>query len=230
MSVPCLRDLVDHIANDTKAALLYIKSLYSTKDLLDRIPHIILKHQLYSIVKDKTIVDRELNDLWEQNEVRLFKLFSGSDEFAVVLTGDYERHIRSKMTENTSKITEKFLTDILPNCIDVSFSKTELIDKHKLTEDEITYFIKIGVLAVRDVGTWWLSIPGVGVFMKNFTKGRKALIRMLKNRKYKEILLKELETRSLANQSKLGILYHIHDIIGAEIVKRYELQFSDHKL
>lgn len=51
---------LDNVANDTKAALLFIKSLYSTKELQERIPHIILKHQLYSIVKDKTIVDRQL--------------------------------------------------------------------------------------------------------------------------------------------------------------------------
>ena len=38
----------------------------------------------------------------------------------------------------------------------------------------------MGVLAVRDVGSWWLSIPGVGVFMKNFTKGNMRFLVMLK--------------------------------------------------
>jgi hypothetical protein len=41
--------------------------------------------------------------MWEKNEVRLFKLTSGSDEFAIVTTSDYISHIKSKMTENTRK-------------------------------------------------------------------------------------------------------------------------------
>lgn len=43
--------------------------------------------------------------MWEKNEVRLFKLISGSDEFAVVLTQDYETHVRAKMDTNKCKIT-----------------------------------------------------------------------------------------------------------------------------
>ena len=44
------------------------------------------------------------NELWEKNEVRLFKLTSGSDEFAVVLTDDYVAHVKSKMVEANTKI------------------------------------------------------------------------------------------------------------------------------
>ena len=41
--------------------------------------------------------------MWERNEVRLFKLTSGSDEFAVVLADDYETHVKSKMVETNAK-------------------------------------------------------------------------------------------------------------------------------
>ena len=36
----------------------------------------------------------------------------------------------------------------------------------------------------------------------------------------KTLLSQELETRNLNSHSKLGMAYHIHDIVGAEIVKR----------
>lgn len=32
--------------------------------------------------------------------------------------------------------------------------------------------VNTGVLTTRDVGSWWLSIPGAGVFMKNFSNGK----------------------------------------------------------
>ena len=37
--------------------------------------------------------------------------------------------------------------------------------------------VNIGVLTTRDVGSWWLSIPGAGAFMKSFSNGN--LIRII---------------------------------------------------
>ena len=45
-----------------------------------------------------------------------------------------------------------------------------------------------GLLQCRDVGSWWLGIPGAGVFMRHFTKGRQKILRMIRKRKFKEIL------------------------------------------
>jgi serine/threonine-protein kinase 19 len=47
-----------------------------------------------------------------------------------------------------------------------------------------------GLLQCRDVGSWWLGIPGAGVFMKHFTKGRQGTLRRIRKRKFKEILLR----------------------------------------
>ncbi len=48
--------------------------------------------------------------------------------------------------------------------------------------------VNSGLLQCRDVGSWWLGIPGAGVFMKHFTKGRQNILRMIRKRKFKEIL------------------------------------------
>ena len=42
------------------AALLYMKSIYPVKMFENLVPPIILKHQIYCAVKNKTLVDREL--------------------------------------------------------------------------------------------------------------------------------------------------------------------------
>ena len=48
--------------------------------------------------------------------------------------------------------------------------------------------VNCGLLQCRDVGSLWLGIPGAGVFMKHFTKGRTNILRMIRRRKFKEIL------------------------------------------
>lgn len=211
------------VPSDTKAAILFLKSIVPLNKFEGKIPAIVLKHQLYCVVKDRTLVDRQLNNLWEKNQIRLFKFTSGSDEFGVVLTDDYVSHIKAVVSDPNVLLTiDKFVSDVLPNHTDVSISKKDASIKFKLNEEEITHLVNTGVLTTRDVGSWWLSIPGAGVFMKNFSNGRKALIRMIRQRKFREILERDLLSRNFDSHSKLGIAYHTYDIIGAEIVKSVE--------
>ena len=48
------------IPSDTKAALLFLKSVLPLSKFEGIIPAIVLKHQLYCVMKDKTLVDRQL--------------------------------------------------------------------------------------------------------------------------------------------------------------------------
>jgi len=76
---------------------------------------------------------------------------------------------------------------------------------------------------VRDIGkaaSWWFAIPSVGPFMKQLTKGRSAVLQMIRRAKHQELLQSELEARKLS-VSKLGMNYHLHDILGSELVRRY---------
>ena len=36
--------------------------------------------------------------------------------------------------------------------------------------------VNTGVLTTRDIGSWWLSVPGAGIFMKNFSNGKATLL------------------------------------------------------
>ena len=48
------------IPNDTEAAIHLLVSLFPLDVFEQRLPPIIMKHQIYSLVEDKTEVDREL--------------------------------------------------------------------------------------------------------------------------------------------------------------------------
>lgn len=48
------------IPNDTEAAIHFLTSTFPMDVFEQRLPPIIMKHQIYTVVEDKTEVDREL--------------------------------------------------------------------------------------------------------------------------------------------------------------------------
>lgn len=53
-----------------------------------------------------------------------------------------------------------------------------------------------------------------------FPSGRKAVLGMVKKSKYSEVLQAELQERRTTSHVKFHMKYHIHDIVGAELVDR----------
>ncbi|XP_077980375.1 winged helix repair factor 1-like [Glandiceps talaboti] len=208
------------LVSDTKAALIYVKSQYHIETFDSRIPPIVLKHQIYGVVHNKTLADRQLDDMKEKKEIKMFKLGLAVDEYCIVFTEDYKKHVMRHMAGN--KVVERFLDTAIDKCCDVSLSKATMIDEFEFTDEEITLLVNASVLTVRDIGSWWLAIPGAGIFMKTFVKGRQALLRAIRKAKYQEILQQDLEGRKLTAVSKLGMSYHMMDIIGAEFVTRIQ--------
>lgn len=49
--------------------------------------------------------------------------------------------------------------------------------------------VNTGLLAVRTASSYWFSVPSVGMFMKTYLKGRKAVMASVRKAKYSEILL-----------------------------------------
>jgi len=82
--------------------------------------------------------------------------------------------------------------------------------------------VSAGLLTLRSAASFWLSFPNAGEFMKTYLKGRKSVLRTIRKCKFSETLQFELEQRKVEKSAKLGMLYHIHDIIGAELVKCVE--------
>ncbi|XP_013415910.1 serine/threonine-protein kinase 19 [Lingula anatina] len=213
--------LENNVPNDTKATLLYLKNLFPVEKFEGRLPPIILKHQLYSILKNRTVVDKQLEDLRLSGEIRLFRLGGEMEEYCIVFTADYKSHVLKTTAEIAVHrgLINRFLTEIACGCPDVSVNKQTMINQYRYTDEEITQLVKASVLTVRDIGSWWVSIPDAGLFMKSFTRGRKAVLMMITKSKYKETLQNDLETRKLPKVAKLGMAYHIHDIIGADLVE-----------
>lgn len=52
--------LSDAIPSDTEAGLIYLQGLIPSGSFGIDFPPIVLKHQIYSIIKNKTLVDKEI--------------------------------------------------------------------------------------------------------------------------------------------------------------------------
>uniref|UniRef100_A0A3Q3R420 Serine/threonine kinase 19 n=1 Tax=Monopterus albus TaxID=43700 RepID=A0A3Q3R420_MONAL len=204
---------------DIKSTLEYLMTLFPRKLFNDTLPQIALKHQLYSIHSDKTLVDKE-NKLREKGELLMFQLGFDAEAFGLIFASDYKTKVLAgEEGKVTRAAVEKFLEKVLSSCRDLSFTKDKMLKEFLFTDSEITQLVKSGVLTVRDAGSWWLSIPNSGKFTKYFIQGRKAVLGMVKKSKYSEVLKAELEERRTTSQVKFHMKYHIHDIVGAELVE-----------
>lgn len=51
---------LDRSVSETEAGLIYLRSLFPVECFEPRLPPIVMKHQMYSLVQDRTAADREL--------------------------------------------------------------------------------------------------------------------------------------------------------------------------
>lgn len=70
--------------------------------------------------------------------MQIFKLISGSDEFAVVLMEDYISHVKMKRTLENSATIQLFVNMLLTECVDVCIDTNTLLNKHNIKEKDIT--------------------------------------------------------------------------------------------
>ncbi|XP_062829730.1 inactive serine/threonine-protein kinase 19 isoform X2 [Anolis carolinensis] len=194
------------------SALQFLASLFPRKLFEDSLPPLILRHQIYSLVKDRTTVDRRLSQLKDEGRIRIFQHGLDAETFFVTFTDAYKSKVLA--------LSWRFVRcPEMQRCMeDISYDKKRMLNEFGFKDTEITQLVNAGVLTVRDAGSWWLAVPRAGHFVKYFIKGRKAVLGMIQKSKYKEVLLSDLQNRRTPRAVKLGIPYHIHDIIGAQLV------------
>ncbi|XP_074839323.1 winged helix repair factor 1-like isoform X2 [Carettochelys insculpta] len=202
-----------------EAALRYLVSLFPRQLFEDALPPLVLKHQLYSLVRDRTAVDRHLSRLKDEGLIRLFQLGFEADVFGVAFTQDYtDKVLQAVAGKEHAGTVRRFLETALASCAEISYDKGRMLSDFGFQDSDITQLVSAGVLTVRDAGSWWLAVPGAGRFVKCFLQGRKAVLAMIQKAKYKEVLLSDLQSRRPPRAVKLGLCYHIHDLIGAQLV------------
>ena len=126
-------------------------------------------------------------------KIRLIKLDSGSNDYAVLSTDHYHTLITDRL--GSSPLCQKVINNLLPKCVDVSVTIDQLTKDFCFSSNDIRYaiinnyccccycccccfstLVKKGLLLVRDVGkqsSWWYTIPAISIFKTDFAKGLK---------------------------------------------------------
>ncbi|XP_030497161.2 uncharacterized protein LOC115712886 isoform X1 [Cannabis sativa] len=228
---------IDHIISLEKS-LIFSDTMVAIRIMRAQFPHIdkvsikpfILKSQLYSSVKDRTQVDRDLESLKRDKVLRIFKLSSGQDDHAIMLLDDYLNQIERVMKRSEDRkldnleVFEWFKTHVIDSKLEPSIEHQELRTLlslgGKVKDEHISVLIHAGLLTrqIMDPNMYWLAIPNIGSVLKGLSQGRKEVLSLLNRRRYKEMMMVTLEKTRLRS-SPLDMRFHLRDLIGSGHLK-----------
>ncbi|EHB16086.1 Serine/threonine-protein kinase 19 [Heterocephalus glaber] len=197
-------------SGSARAAVAELVRLFPRGLFEDALPPIALRSQVYSLVPDRTAADRQV-------ELDLLVEYLKTDAVDAWLDGERSGPVMSSrpvMADRVLGLCRGFWL----RCFQPVGKISRMTQTFGFRDSEITHLVNAGVLTVRDVGSWWLAVPGAGRFIKYFVKGRQAVLGMVRKAKYREVLLSELLGRRAPAAVRLGLAYHVHDLIGAQLV------------
>jgi serine/threonine-protein kinase 19 len=204
---------------NTSDALSFLKSKFDPRSHFNNLPAIIFQHQVYSIVSNRTQVDRDIEKLRDLNEIRAFKY--DNEEIALCYANDLKLFISIHIHESKA-LVERFQEKILFDTKELSISRHDLKNKYNLTEDEVTCLIRSGLLTIKDAQSWWFAIPLIGNFRRDLVEARRSVVNVIRKKKFKEVGVDELYKRSSKKISQIGVIYLICDLIGREVIRRVD--------
>ncbi|MBA0590038.1 hypothetical protein Gorai_018757 [Gossypium raimondii] len=118
--------------SDTNVALRMMRAQFPQIDKV-AIQPFILQSQLYSSVKDRTQVDRELESLRRDKVVRIFKLNTGQDDHGIMFLEDYLKqleHVVKRMEEKKQgdvDVFKWFKGHVIESKLEPSIEHEELV-------------------------------------------------------------------------------------------------------
>ncbi|GAB0201589.1 serine/threonine-protein kinase 19 [Grus japonensis] len=202
-----------------EAALRDVAALFPRGLFGDSLPPLVLRHQLYSLVSDRTAVDRHLNHLRAEGRIRLLHLGLGADTLGVVSTEPYKEKVLAAVAGTPrAGLVRRFLDAAVAACPELSYEQGRL-RALGFGDTDVTQLVAAGVLTVRDAGSWWLALPGVGRFVRAFVRGRRALLGLVRRSRHREVPLGELRQRRAPPGARLGVGYLLHDLLGAQLLR-----------
>ncbi|CAO3672942.1 unnamed protein product [Rhizopus stolonifer] len=195
-------------------------------------------HQLYSILPNATLVDKELQEAIMEGQWRKFHMLGSlEEEYVIIKSTEY-----AKMINEAKSQFEKEVMDQKNNCSDKSiFDRFVSLISDKRYYGQVNISVKslsefgINDMAIKQlvmyglllphlqVELYWFSIRNQGYFMANITRGREEILRILKKRATKDIMEKLLKLKKL-RKSVLNMEFLLHDLVGSGRTERYNIQ------
>nr|XP_041568739.1 serine/threonine-protein kinase 19 isoform X3 [Taeniopygia guttata] len=165
-----------------EAALGAVAALFPRRLFGDALPPLLLRHQLYSLVPDRTAVDRHL-------------------ALAAVAGSPREPLVR------------RFLEVAVAARPELSYGERDMRDMG-FGDSDVTQLVAVGLLTVRDVGSWWVAVPGIGRFVRALLRGRRALLSLFRRARLRQLPQGALGGGKTPPGAALGVPFLLHDLLG----------------
>jgi serine/threonine kinase 19 len=204
--------------SDTHAAIRLLLSHFPAEVGLSPFP-VILKHQIYTVVTDRSNVDKELDQLVQEQVVRCFDSATGINECFVCLNSDYVEYIKQWAHDHQDNpLIQSFCKfTILSKSVDITRGDLEIVLKDSNINDLIRTLTSNGFLTMQtqrlNIECYLFSIPSIGRVVQNILNGRKEILAILKRKKFHEML----QSKLLAVQLKKSCMRTssvVRDLVG----------------
>ncbi len=169
------------------AAFVFLKTLFDVHAFLGHAAPVVMQHQLYALIQNRTEVDRWIDRMKARGILRAFKLGIGMDEFALVQMSDYVEQAQRSASGGgeIARLVAEFVEKVAKQVVDVSIGRAELEERHGLSEQDVRELVRCGLLLVRGETSYWIALPGAGHYIESLRKGRSDLIKAIQRSKYK---------------------------------------------
>ncbi|NXS66599.1 STK19 kinase, partial [Pandion haliaetus] len=111
------------------------------------------------------------NRLRDEGRIRLLHLGLGADTLGVVFMEPYKEKVLEAVAGTPrAGLVRRFLDSAVGACPELSYEQSRM-RALGFEAQGVTQLVAAGVLTVRDAGSWWLAVPGVGRFVRAFVRG-----------------------------------------------------------
>lgn len=210
---------------DTKTAIDYLLKFFPKQGL--SLPPVIYVHQIYSLIKNRTKVDLDLDELRQSNEIKLFKFDCRSEDTILCKSDIFIDYIEKLyLAQNDGKkdnliIIRKFVDTFLRKSTELYINKRDLVS-YKFSDSNISVLIQHGLLNIKDSSSWWFSIPNIGSFRRITLDARQIIDSIIRKKRYNELNVDELRARNINKLKIFGLFFHCYDLIGKDAVIRID--------
>ncbi|CAH8562940.1 unnamed protein product [Heterobilharzia americana] len=196
-------------------ALEYLFSLYPQTSSKNLGHPIIMKSQLYALVKNRNRVESQLSEMQTSQKIRLLSVDDQIDDsVGIMKLDDFVNSFKDlSCSADDSQLLGRFCDFTTQKYQHLSICKR--VASENFTDSELSTLIQYGALTIKSETSWYISTPHLGRFIQAYKAGQRGLLRLIKRTKFKELLLSEIFHRHLGKGSDLGHMYHILAHLGA---------------
>ncbi len=204
------------VINDTREAIDY---LITTTTMTISLPPIVFVHQVYALVKKRTKVDLDIEQLRKANIIKLFNYNENANNSMCLCYTSQLTPFLDSMYPIRPEHLKVYLNTYLLQPTDSCISKSDLTSVYSVCDSTITYLIQNCFLTIKDSHAYFHTIPNLGQLFNFVSNARGSIRFVISKKKYKEMNIYELKHRNLKKLKQLGLMYHLFDVIGNDMVK-----------